>query len=418
MSKTAPDPCRCWPTAAGSTNTVSRAGWRRPRPSGCPTTSAASNWTPRWPSIVDGHEVLRARLDRATMTLVPVADHRRRRRNPQRGRGRPTTCKRSSPDTSHGPSTVLTRSGERCWPRYGFARRPGRACCCWPPTCWRWIRHLGGWFSANSMPPCGLWLPATRPHRSASTPATGAGPRALTERARPVGHRAVLGRPARRRRPRPRCPTGRSGPRPGRAIWIVRMVATDADITRRLLGFRPAVAPPVGRRYRGDGDALAAARRNQATPPPLLALETHGRADSLVDEPGAHTIDTGDTSGCSVPSTRCGWSSADPRDVGERLAAIPGDGLDYGLAALSARRHRRAPRRVARPAAAAELSRRRPHRRRDRAGAGARAARRGIAATGTGSGGAPRAHDHGHRAAVRWAARPGRAVAHAARHSR
>ncbi|HEY2450307.1 MAG TPA: non-ribosomal peptide synthetase, partial [Mycobacterium sp.] len=67
--------------------------------------------------------------------------------------------------------------------------------------------------------------------------------------------------------------------------------------------------------------------RGQPTPAPLLALETHGRADTLVQ--GA--LDTSDTVGLlsSIYPLRVG--SADPRRVGELRAAIPGDGLDYGL---------------------------------------------------------------------------------------
>jgi mycobactin peptide synthetase MbtF len=71
--------------------------------------------------------------------------------------------------------------------------------------------------------------------------------------------------------------------------------------------------------------------RNQATPPPLLALETHGRADSLVDTSGGRTVDTGDTVGLLSSIYPVRVASADPREVGEQLAAIPGDGLDYGL---------------------------------------------------------------------------------------
>ncbi len=111
---------------------------------------------------------------------------------------------------------------------------------------------------------------------------------------------------------------------------IVRMVAADADITRRLLDcglplphlLVAATAATVTRWRR---------RRNQATPPPLLALETHGRADSLVDTTGAHTIDTGDTIGLLSSIYPVRVDSSDPRAVGARLAAIPGDGLDYGL---------------------------------------------------------------------------------------
>ncbi|WP_077082180.1 non-ribosomal peptide synthetase [Mycobacterium numidiamassiliense] len=111
---------------------------------------------------------------------------------------------------------------------------------------------------------------------------------------------------------------------------IVRMVAADADVTRRLLDsglplptlLIAATATMVTRWRRSRG---------QATPPPLLALETHGRADSLVDVPGAYTIDTGDTVGLLSSMYPVRVDSADPRRVAERLAAIPGDGLDYGL---------------------------------------------------------------------------------------
>lgn len=111
---------------------------------------------------------------------------------------------------------------------------------------------------------------------------------------------------------------------------IVRNAATDADVTRRLLEsglplptLLVAATAATVTRWRQ--------MRGQATPPPLLALETHGRADSLVDGPGAHTIDTGDTVGLlsSIYPVRLG--STNPRQVGEALAAIPGDGLDYGL---------------------------------------------------------------------------------------
>ncbi|MEE6138051.1 amino acid adenylation domain-containing protein [Mycobacterium sp. 050128] len=107
---------------------------------------------------------------------------------------------------------------------------------------------------------------------------------------------------------------------------IVRMVAADADTTRRLLDsglplphlLVAATAATVTRWRR---------QRHQATPPPLLALETHGRADSLVDD----AVDTGDTIGLLSSIYPVRVASADPRQVGAQLAAIPGDGLDYGL---------------------------------------------------------------------------------------
>lgn len=111
---------------------------------------------------------------------------------------------------------------------------------------------------------------------------------------------------------------------------IVRMVAADAETTRRLVDsglplphLLVAATAATVTRWRQ--------RRNQPTPPPLLALETHGRADSLVDIPGAHTVDTGDTIGLLSSIYPVRVVSTDPRDVGEHLAAIPGGGLDYGL---------------------------------------------------------------------------------------
>lgn len=111
---------------------------------------------------------------------------------------------------------------------------------------------------------------------------------------------------------------------------IVRNAVTDADVTRRLLDsglplptLLVAATAATVTRWRE--------MRRHATPSPLLALETHGRADSLVDGPGAHTIDTGDTVGLLSSIYPVRIDSTDPQQVGEKLAAIPGDGLDYGL---------------------------------------------------------------------------------------
>lgn len=99
----------------------------------------------------------------------------------------------------------------------------------------------------------------------------------------------------------------------------VSMVVSDTDVTLRLLN-APEATPHLL--------AAAAARtvtrwrlhRGQDTPPPLLALETHGRADSLVD-----TADTSDTVGLLTAIYPLRVQTA--RDVAE----IPGDGIDYGL---------------------------------------------------------------------------------------
>lgn len=111
---------------------------------------------------------------------------------------------------------------------------------------------------------------------------------------------------------------------------IVRNVATDADLTRRLLNSGLALPTLL---VAATAATVTSWRRlrGQATLPPLLALETHGRADSLVDGPGAHTIDTGDTVGLLSSIYPVRLDSDDPHKVAEKLAAIPGDGLDFGL---------------------------------------------------------------------------------------
>lgn len=64
-------------------------------------------------------------------------------------------------------------------------------------------------------------------------------------------------------------------------------------------------------------------RRHQSTPAPLLALETHGRADAAVDPDGI--TDTADTLGLlsAIYPVRV------PEDTG--VPQIPGDGIDYAL---------------------------------------------------------------------------------------
>jgi mycobactin peptide synthetase MbtF len=109
---------------------------------------------------------------------------------------------------------------------------------------------------------------------------------------------------------------------------VVRTAVVDADVSSRLLNSQ---APLPDLLVAATARMLTGWRRarGQATPPPLLALETHGRADALLDEPGARAMDTGDTVGLltSIYPMRI-----DPaRPVSEQLAVIPGDGIDYGL---------------------------------------------------------------------------------------
>ncbi|WP_292990143.1 amino acid adenylation domain-containing protein [Mycobacterium sp.] len=67
--------------------------------------------------------------------------------------------------------------------------------------------------------------------------------------------------------------------------------------------------------------------RGQPTPAPLLALETHGRADALFDD----AVDTTETVGLLSAIYPMRVDTEDPRAVRELLDAIPGDGIDFGL---------------------------------------------------------------------------------------
>ncbi|HEX7824778.1 MAG TPA: phosphopantetheine-binding protein, partial [Mycobacterium sp.] len=105
---------------------------------------------------------------------------------------------------------------------------------------------------------------------------------------------------------------------------VVRMAFTEPDVTARVLAGPIPVTEVL---------AAATARtmnswrrhRGQETPSPLLALETHGRADDLCD------TDTGDTVGLLSAIYPLRLSADDVGGVADLFAAIPGDGIDYAL---------------------------------------------------------------------------------------
>ncbi|HEX7321929.1 MAG TPA: amino acid adenylation domain-containing protein [Mycobacterium sp.] len=111
---------------------------------------------------------------------------------------------------------------------------------------------------------------------------------------------------------------------------LVRSAVSDADTSGRLmesgLPIFPLLVAAVTRtvnRWRQS--------RGEPTPPPLLALETHGRADITVQQTGRDAIDTADTVGLLSAIYPLRVQSTDPLRVSKQLAAIPGDGVDYGL---------------------------------------------------------------------------------------
>jgi mycobactin peptide synthetase MbtF len=115
--------------------------------------------------------------------------------------------------------------------------------------------------------------------------------------------------------------TRRVHPETDRARHLAVSVAiTDPELTARLIASAEAMPALL---------AAAAARtvtawrlrRGQPTPTPLLALETHGRADGIVSD----TADTGDTVGLlsAIYPVRV--------DPVTGPVEIPGDGIDFGL---------------------------------------------------------------------------------------
>lgn len=110
----------------------------------------------------------------------------------------------------------------------------------------------------------------------------------------------------------------------------VSVAVADGQTTATLLGSRVPVH-----------DVLVAAtarmitawrvRRGQPTPAPLLALETHGRAEDVLD--GIDGVDTADIAGLLTAIYPLRVDRPDPAAVARELAAIPGAGIDYGLLA-------------------------------------------------------------------------------------
>jgi mycobactin peptide synthetase MbtF len=107
---------------------------------------------------------------------------------------------------------------------------------------------------------------------------------------------------------------------------LVQTAMLDVNTTARLLQsglpvfeILIAAASRMVTRWRQD--------RGQPTPAPLLALETHGRADALFDG----VMDTTETVGLLSAIYPLRVDTEDPGQVRKLLTAIPGDGIDYGL---------------------------------------------------------------------------------------
>ncbi|MCP9276682.1 amino acid adenylation domain-containing protein [Mycolicibacterium arenosum] len=112
---------------------------------------------------------------------------------------------------------------------------------------------------------------------------------------------------------------------------VVDMAFVDSYLTARLL----ASAVPVTQTLAAaTARTLTAWRRSrgQDTPAPRLAIETHGRADAVVtDGVGAGQVDTGDTVGLLSAIYPLRMTADDAEGAARLFAAIPGDGIDYAL---------------------------------------------------------------------------------------
>lgn len=267
-------------------------------------------------AVVDGHEVLRCRLDRGSMTLVPQSQ------------GWVLTEAWGSGPLANDVAAHVVEGLERLNPETGrllsavWLRRPDGPgvllltahVLAMDPASWRIV--LGELDAGLYALAAGRTPTAAREHTTYRQWA-----RRLTERARTVdtepfwaGELAGDDPPLGARRVNPN--TDRVGD------LAISVAACGADLTARLLSMRQPV-----------GDLLITAtartvtewrrRRGQDTPAPLLALETHGRDVEAIEE----AADTADTVGLLSAIYPVRVHTDGPSD----RARIPGSPIDYGL---------------------------------------------------------------------------------------
>ncbi|BBY15220.1 non-ribosomal peptide synthetase [Mycolicibacterium litorale] len=268
-------------------------------------------------AVVDGHEVLRTRFDRATMTLVPSTDGTRDDLLTEVAVSGDLTLAVAQ----HTETAVQDLDPERgrLWSAVWLrpAQGPGvlvvtAHVLAIDPASWRVVvgELDAGWHAVSA----GRAPVPTREHTTYRQWSARLHERAHaldTEdfwRAQLDGDDPELGS----RRVRPDTDRARD--------LSVSVAVTDPDVTARLIAASEATPSLL---------AAAAARtvtawrrhRGQPTPPPLLALETHGRADGAVSD----SADTGDTVGL--------LSAIYPVRVDPEAGPveIPGHGIDFGL---------------------------------------------------------------------------------------
>lgn len=271
-------------------------------------------------AVVAGHPVLRSRFDRATMSLVPRSDVQW-----------PFTEVESDDEASavsdHAARTLETLDPERgAMLSAVWVQRPGGAgvliltahVIALDPMSWRVILAEldAGWHAAAS----GL-----EPARLTERTGYGEWAQMLARRAReldtlPFWVKQLSGDD-------PPLGARRVDPSTDRAGDLAATVTiTDADVTGVLLW---AAAPMHHLLIAATARCLSRwrIRNGQSRSQPLVAIEGHGRADAVA--PGA---DTSETAGLftAIHPLRVP-ADATVADVAARMAAIPGEGIDYGL---------------------------------------------------------------------------------------
>ncbi|WP_156685577.1 non-ribosomal peptide synthetase [Mycobacterium sp. Marseille-P9652] len=273
-------------------------------------------------AVLDGHPVLRSRLDRAGMTLVPGPA-------PEILTEVAVTGDLTAAVTAHGNRAVEGLDPENGRVAAAHWLRPPTGpgvlvltahVLAMDPASWRIL--LGELDTALHALSAGHAPPAVREHTSYRRWARALGARAESLDSAPFWLSQLDGAD-------PDLGARRVDPARDRAgDLLLRPAAADADVSGRLLAsgmpvfdlLIAAMARTVNRWRR---------RRGQPTPPPLLALETHGRADTVVD--ADEPVDLTDTVGLLSSIYPLRIPTTDPRRVAARLASIPGAPIDYGL---------------------------------------------------------------------------------------
>lgn len=278
-------------------------------------------------TVVDGHAALRSRLDRAAMTLVdhPVDDM--------------LTEAQASGDLAAAVARHTDAALQRLDPERGvmfdavWLRHDSGAAVlvltvhvlAMDPASWQIV--LGeletGWHALAA----GRRPAAVREHTSLRAWARLLGERALKLDTCEFWERQLAGAD-------PDIGTRRVRPDADRAAdVVVSMSFVGRAVTAQVLA-APVPVPEVLAAATARALTMWRRRRGQDTPAPLLALETHGRADGVVSAglaDHARRIDTGDTVGLLSAIYPVRLESPDLGGVATELAAIPGDGIDYAL---------------------------------------------------------------------------------------